>query len=273
MIKKINGLIRRHGIPKYVENMKFMDDVDDVNAYVRGYHKHTFIQGKIEVNDTQTGNTTGNRPMPEFEYDNGIGIIKVYRFYLDDGYFENENNMRDYREFVRLIRQNIDGWMKRGLTGLIVDLRQHDGGAFHPFVAAFNHYFGGSAFGFYTNDGTTWIRSVRSNIVYEDKVMKRRGLLDGLPVAVLIGRNTISSGEFCASMFYGRNNVVFIGDRTGGKTSANQDFLIGNGKYLVLTVGLLETADGTIHYGEYIEPNIYSKVPVRTAKAILRKRT
>jgi C-terminal processing protease CtpA/Prc len=72
-------------------------------------------------------------------------------------------------------------------------------------------------------------------------------------------------------MFYGRKNVVFVGDRTGGKTSANQDFLIGDGKYLVLTVGLLATADGTIHYKEYIEPGVYSGSAMRTAKALLRR--
>jgi C-terminal processing protease CtpA/Prc len=58
------------------------------------------------------------------------------------------------------------------------------------------------------------------------------------PVAILVDRDTASSGEAVAIAFRGRPRARHFGTATYGLCTSNQGFLLSDGANLVITVGL-----------------------------------
>lgn len=77
-----------------------------------------------------------------------------------------------------------------------------------------------------------------------------------IPIAVIIGNKTYSSGEFCASIFYRNDRKIKIfGQRTGGGLSVNNTFDITDDIKLNISIQLVTTVDGHFHTKQYLEPN------------------
>ncbi len=82
-----------------------------------------------------------------------------------------------------------------------------------------------------------------------------------IPVYILAGKKTGSSGEFVVASFVGQKNAAIIGTSTQGLTSDNSEFRLPDGAFLVLTTGNLVDRDQTEYHeiGKGISPSLELK--------------
>ncbi|SDF21346.1 Peptidase family S41 [Pricia antarctica] len=90
-------------------------------------------------------------------------------------------------------------------------------------------------------------------------------------IAVLISRNTASSGEAIAIMFKDFPNTKLIGEFSYGVTTGNTIYDLSDGARIVLTTAIFADRKKII-YGGQITPDIFSQNPVDQAVALLNKK-
>lgn len=159
------------------------------------------------------------------------------------GYLLVPDNNPTYRgavnDIARQIRDSLAAMDPERLKGLIIDLRLNPGGDMYAMIGGLSNLFRPGKLGSFVYPGTK--KEEAWNIASDngkDKVfsgqdtlcrINRRGKqLYDLKVVVLIGPYTRSSGEALAISFKGRNNTWFIGEDTGGYTTANVSFQFTN---------------------------------------------
>jgi len=75
-------------------------------------------------------------------------------------------------------------------------------------------------------------------------------------VAVLTGRMTFSSGEAIAVAFRGRPDTRSFGLETGGLTTSNDEFLLSDGAWLLLTVSRFADRTGKVYSGPIVPDEV-----------------
>lgn len=122
---------------------------------------------------------------------------------------------------------------KKCKKGFIIDLRLNGGGNLYPMLSGLSQFLGNQTIGFETdvNDSTTRTWELKNgNFViggYQttDIKTKRKSNLKSIPIVVIIGPVTKSSGSMTAIAFKGRPNTIFIGEPTAdGYTTSNGYF-------------------------------------------------
>jgi carboxyl-terminal processing protease len=140
------------------------------------------------------------------------------------------------------------------LCGWIIDLRGNGGGNIWPMLNGLTPLLGRPPFGGYVVPGEKtemWILQEGGLVTTEGRDMRKLDLhMSGftarhaaIPLAVLIGPETGSSGEGVAIAFAGRAGVRSFGRRSAGLTSANTTKTLSDGA--VLAVPTSWTADRT----------------------------
>ena len=76
-----------------------------------------------------------------------------------------------------------------------------------------------------------------------------------IPVVILVGPGTGSSGEFFLMAFNGRKNTVLLGSQTAGWVTVNTGLPINDTAFMNLSVGYGADRNETI-YKEALEPDI-----------------
>lgn len=177
-------------------------------------------------------------PTPEFEMLEGkYAYIRIPAFAAI--------NLEEQREYSASIQAALKQMDKQNPKGWIIDLRQNDGGMSSPMLAGIGPFIENEkAVGWKDPEGKNGYWIYRKGKVFEnDDIvfdMKRKPIKiknQKKPMAVLVGRNTASSGEIIAAAFVGRPNTKLIGTNTTGLTSANTEHELSNGAYLVLAEG------------------------------------
>jgi peptidase S41-like protein len=298
ILDEITKLIENNGIPDYIKNWdryqmkKKYSSIEkfniDLKRLVASYHHHShlYYEGmyvatpddrkkwkkyakKIKKSKIQI--TKDPRKMPEFELKNNIGKIIIYHFNLE---FENgkpnKQSRKDQKKQVKQIQSQLKKWKKQKIKGLILDFRQHVGGCVVHLYEAFADIFEGATIYGWKNSQAKksdkiWI-NVRDSEVLHDQKYISNDLNWNIPIAILIGENTASSGEFGAVMFYGRSNTRLFGENTGGYLSGNDTRFIGDNYMLTMTESLVNTPDLTFHLTEKIEPDVVTSDPIKAAR-------
>ena len=178
-------------------------------------------------------------------------------------------NKEDWKEYVGLVYEKAARLDKANPEAWIIDLRDNDGGMFHPMYAAIQpfldkkkvvgdidpqgktryfSYLGGKVF----YDG-------KLDHVFENRLVKLKTA--SRPIFILTSKKTSSSGEFTAVSFVGQKNVRLVGKNTQGLTSANTEYKLSDGAMLILTVGNLVDRNKKEYkvIGEGIAPDILVK--------------
>lgn len=147
------------------------------------------------------------------------------------------------------------------IKGWIIDLRFNTGGNCQPMLLALYDFLGDNEVWGVLNLDKKKIRSVQLNkgkyIDESQKIgqIKIRGpLLDKTKVAVITNLATGSSGEVTALAFKGRDNTIFIGEKTNGKTTANMIVDLPFGAYMTLSTGF--DCDRNGNFYKHIVPDI-----------------
>ena len=171
---------------------------------------------------------------------------------------------KDKKKYINNIKKFINN---KKLKGLIIDFRKHHGGNMHPLIKAFDKFFNNTTLFAWSKrkikkTDNNWVNMKNYKLEW-DKPFLKNDINTNIPIAIIIGKNTFSSGEIVASCFINSKNVKFFGSNSGGGLSINKGYDI-DGYQLQLTVELQTNKDGK--FQEYIEPDIYTKTPIKDAK-------
>lgn len=130
------------------------------------------------------------------------------------------------------LHENLKALAHEHPKGFIVDLRLNGGGNMYPMLTGLRSLLGTGIIGYETTpddsiarvwemrDGNFVIQGYRTTSLAEDSTIN----LDSIPVAVLIGPVTKSSGSATAIAFKGRPRTTFIGEPTADGYSTSNGY-------------------------------------------------
>ena len=257
----------KNNLKQYSNFNKSLKEVSNIfdltNAdHSRLYYKKQQFSGNFEGptrEDFSDQWITKYKTNPSFEVkviDKDIGYILMPGIMFTDYTSKNIHSLAQsmYDKINELkSSNNIKGW--------ILDLRFNTGGNCEPMLLALYDFLG---------DNEIW-GVLDFNKEIEEKIKLTNGkykinsknssyinpkgnLLEKNKVAVITNIATGSSGEITALAFKGRENTIFIGEPTNGKTTANVQATLPFEAFMTLTVGL--DCDRNGNYYQKIIPDI-----------------
>ena len=162
------------------------------------------------------------------------------------------------KEIAKVSSKNIKGW--------IIDLRNNTGGNMYPMIAGLSKLIGdGKAGSFVSPEGVSsdsW--SIKDGALFYEttrvSAVENQGypVPLNIPLVILIGNYTASSGEMTAISIKGRKNAVLIGEPSAGYTTVNTGFRLNS--YSGLNLAIAYAADRNDQlYPKRITPDIMVK--------------
>jgi hypothetical protein len=267
MLIKIINLIISDGIKQYISvfmnklnKLEFLDNIQNdkdfinyTNKIIKIYHFHS----SIEINAKHNLYKTNNLIPTKFKISNNIGIIKLYSF---NTYSLTKKQIDNYIE-------NITTFLDNNIKGLILDFRKHSGGDMYPLLKALSRFLNNNTLFAWADhkvkfNEQMWCNLINGKVKFLQKRLQTT-INTPYPIAIIIGENTASAGEFVASSFIGDKNVKFFGKNSGGYLSVNQTYKID--KYDIHIPTTLQTSKN-YKFQEYLEPDIYTNKPISVAK-------
>lgn len=167
------------------------------------------------------------------------------------------------RKWANLLTDSIQKLEAQKPAAYIIDLRMNNGGNFEPMWETLKGLIG--------EENKTLLADAGEKIIEEQedslwKVYKPYGIpanpvkfRKNLPVAVLIGPGTASSGEIIAAGFLTRKKTKIFGEPSIGLANTTQGFIIQYKGYLLLTVANIATADRKPVKESVIRPHVEIK--------------
>ncbi len=142
----------------------------------------------------------------------------------------------------------LEGLLREGIDGLVLDLRNNPGGLLDAAVAVAEPFF---------RRGEIIVSTRGRNAADNERFRaERSGNPVSLPMVVLINAGTASAAEVVTGALKDTGRAVVVGERSFGKGSVQSVFQLKNGEGLRLTTARYFTpADVSIHE-RGIEPNV-----------------
>jgi C-terminal processing protease CtpA/Prc len=166
---------------------------------------------------------------------------------------------------AQTLNDSLCSLLDKNVRGIVLDLRLDNGGAMFPMILGLEQILHNGKLGsFDSKNVTNWI--LKGNGFYLDTVVlneinpKCKISNKNIPVAILIGNGTGSSGEFLAIAFKKRVNTIFIGTNTAGYITTTQGFQINDACFLLLSAGYGQDRTGET-YKTSIKPDVYNSEP------------
>jgi C-terminal processing protease CtpA/Prc len=219
--------------------------------------KHTNFMEPDRAKADATGKPSGNAQAPALmlpegmRLANGIGVIRLY------GFMGSPEQGKAYAEAGEA---KIAQLKAAGVCKFVVDLRFDQGGNMYPMITALSGLLHDGVLGTFENaQGKLHPWVLKNGIATEDTQVPAapqptRHTANSLPVAVLLGPMTMSSGEYTAISFEGRANTRFFGAPSGGYVTANTVVPLSDGAAIVMTVAWGHDRTGK-KYTDRIEPD------------------
>lgn len=239
---------------------------------VHMYHPHAFFMQTMTTPQTNSLSSSKNFNKPtEFTIGtDNIGIIKLFDFYINYGVSENIQKKEQ-----TIYENNIISFLDKNsnMRGLILDFRHHQGGDMHPLIFALSRFLNNSSLFAWSNikvkkTDKKWVNLIDGVLKFDQYYISNSTNNNHIPIAVIIGEKTGSSGEFVASSFIDRDNVKLFGEKSGGFLSANATYFYDD-KYIFLMPELLQTSRN-LEFKEFIEPNVVTTQPITEAKIFIK---
>jgi carboxyl-terminal processing protease len=148
------------------------------------------------------------------------------------GHSGSPDSDKAYADFLRRMLQKA---YEKKLCRVLLDLRFNNGGNMWPMLNGLMPLLGKPPYGYFRNtDGgeAAWKLSDAEAVTKDQAGQQGR-----LPVAVLLGKATFSSGEFTAMAFEGRARTRFFGAPTGGYVTFNATYDLPDGAQLYVAEG------------------------------------
>lgn len=229
-------------------------DVDSIQSLVyvfeqlQDYHSSIIYNGRQFSHYPEFDDSTRNYLLPLVQLSRqrtGIFMAKI----LENNYlYLQVPGIQAYgdavSEYAQRLSDTLSAYYTPTIRGVILDLRLNDGGQFSSMAAGLAILLGDGniAGGVNSEQQVTHQFSLREGNLYLNNYPmtairhQENGDLSQLPIALLIGPNTRSSGSILAISFKGRLNTFIIGENTAsGYTTGNDFFPLGNNLFLNLS--------------------------------------
>lgn len=178
--------------------------------------------------------------------------------YLSIPFFNNQTKAGT-NAFAQQLQDSLCSVVSSKTKGIIIDLRLNAGGFTQAMVVGVSNVFGNqspSGQKSYAGDWKIENYGIDLNDTFRIQLQKTCGDYTKLPVAVLIGPQTASAGEYLALGFTTRRKTILIGEKTAGYTSGNNGFLLpGKSNGIVVAEDYATDKKGKI-YTDGIEPQL-----------------
>lgn len=239
-----------------IERVDSREDVDPIlekAAKVAG-GKHSFIMTPEENQEKDAGT---HATLPQVDRQGEILLLTL------PGFMGNRDQAQAYAD---ALAQAIDA--NRDVQGVIVDLRENTGGDMGPMVAGLSPLLPDGDLLYFesrqgqmpvtTEGGVTQGGGTPLSVTVTDKL--------NVPVAILQGPKTASSGEATLLAFKGLDQVRFFGQPTAGYASANIIIPLYGGSSLVLTMSKDIDRTGAAYAEDPIPPDVDAEDAMAAAK-------
>lgn len=209
---------------------------------LRSVDAHSYLMPPEQMMKALTGGMAppparpaASRPLGKL-LDGGIGFVVV-----------PPHAGRNRPAYVDSLQSQIGALDSAGACGWVVDLRENTGGNVWPMLAGVGPLLGAEVVGSTTEsppgvgwhyrDGRSWSggNTPPAEPLGWGSAAPRRVANANAPVALLVGRQTASSGEMTLLAFLGRENVRSFGDSTAGRNSVNTSVPLSDGATLIVT--------------------------------------
>ncbi|MBI5220364.1 MAG: S41 family peptidase [Candidatus Liptonbacteria bacterium] len=168
--------------------------------------------------------------------DGGIAYVQLYRF--------NATAPQLFADAARTMIRN-------GSKGIILDLRNDPGGYLE--VAT-------DLAGFFLPRNTLVVSQAARTGPPTELRTRGNGVLENLPVVVLLNKGSASASEILAGALRDQRNIQLVGEQSYGKGSVQQIEDLKDGSSVKITVAHWLTPKGKIIDGEGLKPDIEVKI-------------
>lgn len=173
-------------------------------------------------------------------------------------YFGPQNLLASWSE--RMIRE-IRRMDSVGVQGWVIDLRENNGGNMYPMIAALSPLLpegpvlssrqrNGDVSSIEINNGSCIVKTKKFANTFFKPSQPYAIKNPALPVAVLVGGKTGSSGEITSIALRSCANVRFFGDPTAGVPTGNRVFILPDKAMLYIVSGIFSDNQGKMYYGK-----------------------
>ena len=167
---------------------------------------------------------------------------------------------QDYDSKAQTLNDSLCVLLNKNIKGIILDARLDGGGAMFPMILGVKQLLSDGFLGsFRTKKKEDWF--IKNNGFFIDTTLltevKPKCNVDAqsIPIVILVGPGTGSSGEFFLMAFKDRKNTILLGSQTAGWVTVNTGLPINDTAFMNLSVGYGADRNETI-YKEALEPDI-----------------
>lgn len=173
------------------------------------------------------------------------------------------SNTEKMKQWANLMMDSLCTISSRNPKAFIIDLRMNNGGNSEPMWQTLRYLAGDkNRTGLAGADGKLLKEETDATMIaYRQAGMPDRlcTMNDRVPVAVLIGPGTASSGEIMALSFTTRKHTKLFGEPTIGVANATNGFIIQEKGYLLLTVAYVTNAKKKLLTAMHVQPDVHIK--------------
>jgi carboxyl-terminal processing protease len=201
----------------------------------------------------------GNRFVHQFLPDN-IAYLRVPTMPVTE--------QTDIDELGNRLRDLLCELLAENPSGLILDLRMNSGGNSAPMLSGLGPIFHKEVIGYGVDKDGILLHEIKltDGVVIGENGEKMVNIQNScmasqeIPIAVLIGPSTASSGEILAYLLQTQSNVMTFGEPSPGFCNATQGFIFMEQKgYLLLTVQRIADANQSINVDMKVIPDVFIK--------------
>lgn len=160
-------------------------------------------------------------------------------------------------------RAALEDLKRQGIGGLIVDLRDNQGGAFEQAV---------KTAGLFLQKGQGIVTVVRRGGKKEEHRAEAESVIPGVPLVVLLNGQTSSGAEFVSAALREGRRATLLGERSFGKWSVQMVEDLGASFAVKYTASVFRTPGGQSFEGQGLTPDVPVKVDEKEAQAARRVR-
>jgi len=203
--------------------------------------------------DTRHDYCSYDRKAIESKVPQNLGYIKIKSLGLRPELSKKRKEQLAF-EYISEVQEKIEMQSNSKLKGWIIDLRFNNGGNMWPMLISLRPFLNQGTLGFFVSDEEDVEWSLKDkNIMHGKYSMNRRfieqdysfeNIEKDLPIAVLIGKGTSSSGEAVAIALQSLKNMKYFGDSTSGFSTANRTVKIVKDEYLIITASTMANFKG-----------------------------
>ena len=182
--------------------------------------------------------------------EDGIGYVRVTQF--------NEPT-------AKTLERDINGLLDKGMTALILDLRNNPGGLLTSAVEVSQKFLKRSEMIVYT----------QGRDEKQKQTFRARGRVryTEFPMAILVNQGSASASEIVAGALQDQRRAILVGEKTFGKGSVQSVLPLDDGSAIRLTTAKYYTPSKKVIHERGIEPDIVVPVSPEDWRKLLIKRT